>query len=209
MPYNYSLPQKIKRLFKHGLFLEAIFTRIAKIGINIRPFYIFQEYYIESFENKFNNCLKAYESLELTHEDMESISQDRGWNTIDSYKKLLDQGKKCFGVKFNGQLAAFTWVNIEKCNFIGDPFPLKKNEAYLFDAYTFPAFRGKGLAPAVRFQCYKSLHAIGITKFYSYSIAYNTPAIIFKQKLGAKILKFGIWLEFFSKYNWARILRYY
>jgi hypothetical protein len=113
----------------------------------------------------------------------------------------LGEGKKCFGAKYHGKLAAFTWCNFESCS---DPiyrFKLKDNEVYLFDAYTLESFRGKNIAPYLRFKCYEALKALGRNNFYSLSLYFNKPAIKFKKKLNARPLILGLYINVLGRWD--------
>jgi hypothetical protein len=58
-------------------------------------------------------------------------------------------------------MAAFTWVDLDEFGMSCSRFPLNSNEAYLFDAYTLPLFRGKNMAPCLRYHVYKELEKAG------------------------------------------------
>ena len=91
----------------------------------------------------------------------------------------------------------------------GYKFPLKDNEAYLFDAYTLMHFRGKGLAPYIRYQCYKELAKSDRHKLFSISNYFNTPSIKFKNKLNAKFLELRLSVELFRKWSFDLHLKKY
>ena len=99
---------------------------------------------------------------------------------------------------------AFTWCNLTQCLSEGYSFPLNDEEAYLFDAYTASDLRGQGLAPALRYRLYEELARLGRTKLYSISERFNTPAIRFKLKLGAKLLKSDWYVTLFKKWHFGR-----
>jgi len=202
--------KKLKKLIKYGLLFEAITSRLYKIGININPFYVFKEHLVENLVKKYSTGFSDYSVTNFSLRDMEYINESRyGKGNIKFYINRFDKGNRCIGVKLGNEIAAYTWVNLEECHFKGDVFQLKKNEAYLFDTYVLSAFRGKGIAPFLRTQCYKSLGEMGITEFYSVAYYFNTPAIVFKKKLGAEYMKFGLLVELFNKYSWAYIFKRY
>ena len=85
----------------------------------------------------------------------------------------------------------------------------------MFDAYTVPAYRGKGLAPLMRYRSYQELYNLDKHKLLSFSDYYNTPAIRFKEKLKAKPLELrlavgfrGIHLDLRLKRNGRIISRF-
>ena len=82
---------------------------------------------------------------------------------------------------------------------------MEPNEAYLYDMYVKKAFRGRNLAPALRYKSYEVLKDMGRDTFYSITERSNTASFRFKQKLGAKLVFLGLYVEFFGKFRkrWA------
>ena len=87
--------------------------------------------------------------------------------------------------------------------------PLMEDEAYLFGAATFPAYRGKDLAPYLRYKLYEHLYRMGRTKVYSITLALNYPAMRFNEKLQAKPLRLGLYICLFRKCRFDITLREY
>jgi GNAT superfamily N-acetyltransferase len=123
-------------------------------------------------------------------------------NILARFQKEIE----CLAVFRGEELLAFTWCNLAENTFPGDRFPLGPDEAYLFDAYTCPQHRGKGLAPLVRYQIYKKLEQMGRHRFYSVSLRLNKRAIRFKLKLHARILRSGIYVELFRRWRYTQRL---
>jgi len=197
-----SKKEKFGELFRHGLVLEAVLERLKKIGIEINFLSFFKEDIKEGLGAGFAARFKAYEVGPLSPEDMESIATQRGWRDAAYYRSELAAGKLCFGAKLDNQLASFTWVNLKDCKYSRIIRPLKDKQAYMYDSYTFPAFRGLGLAPFVRNECYKALDQMGIKTLYSVASYFNKPAIAFKKKLGATFLRIEIQIILFKKFRW-------
>ena len=122
---------------------------------------------------------------------------------------MLKEGKKCYGAKYKGQIVAFTWVSLDESNYEWHKLQLKENEAYLFDMHTAKAFRGKNIAPYLRYQSYRVLKNMGRNKFYSISQFFNTPSKKFKKKLNAKFLGLHLTIRLFKKYKWNWKLKDY
>jgi GNAT superfamily N-acetyltransferase len=121
----------------------------------------------------------------------------------------LEKGQKCFGMKHRGDIVAFMWFVFDE--FIlkpGDP-KLNEYEVYLSDMYTMREFRGRGVAPYLRYQSYKVLKEMDKTSFYSVTDFFNKSAIHFKQKLNAKYLSLNFCCEFFRKFHWQFTIRKY
>ena len=83
------------------------------------------------------------------------------------------------------------------------------NEAYLLNMWTFDAYRGKNLAPYLRYQCYLLLNNMGKDVSYSVTAYFNKSSIRFKNKLNAKHLKLYMYVGLFKKYHWNFLLKEY
>jgi hypothetical protein len=64
------------------------------------------------------------------------------------------------------------------------------------------AFRGKNLAPYLRYKSYDILKKMGRSKIYSVSAFFNSSAVRYKEKLNAKNLKLALYIEIFKKIRW-------
>jgi len=99
------------------------------------------------------------------------------------------------------------WIDFDVCNFTPHFIRLKNNEAYLFSMYTMHEFRGKNLAPYLRYKSYECLRKLGKDTFYSVSEYFNYSTLKFKKKLNAKNLKLILYIELFKKFRRSITLR--
>lgn len=198
--------------FKYNPFAKVVLDGLSKMSIRVSPYYIVLEGLFNRSMPDLEKGFEGYDIGFLGAEDMREISVIPGPDRIFSEEDLLlrlKQGKKCLGIKYNERIAAFTWFDLAEFKSIFLRFLLKKNEAYLFDAYTMMSFRGKGLAPYMRCQCYKELAKLGRNKLYSISECFNTPSIRFKMKLNAKIIELYLYVEIFKRWRFnSRLKRY-
>lgn len=177
--------------------LEIAIELLAKLRIRINPYYIFLE---EITGSSLPHMEKGFEEYNIHHlgpQHMKIIAAMPARKP--SEKELLNRLKKgniCIGVKHAGEFVAFSWYDLMESNIKGEKVKLKENEAYLFDIYTLPSYRGKGLAPYLRYQLYRELDKLGRHKLYSFSDYFNTPAIRFKEKLNAKKTELRLILSF-------------
>ena len=174
---------------EHGLFLHRLQGWLSRnSGIELELFYLVSE-------GDFSGGLgwqaqyTDYQPCLLNRDDMELIATDHPWDDVTGLRRRLDNGHICVGLKHGDKVAAFTWAEMMECNHQPLSFRMAENEAYLYDAFTLPTFRGKGLAPYMRFQCYEQLKAKGRNRFYSISDYFNKPSVHFKQKLNARFEK--------------------
>ena len=189
------------RRIRNGLIVFSFLRVLARCGLYIAPFYLHQEGSFGRDWQDHEKCFGEYDKGLLGSKDMKEIAQIPLRKTSEQeFLRRLEEGEKCFGAKYNGKIAAFTWVSFDSCHDIMCKFKLKVNEAYLFDAYTLEPFRGKGIAPYVRFKCYQWLEALGCERLYSITLFFNTPAMRFKNKLNAKPLMLGLYIRLFRKW---------
>jgi GNAT superfamily N-acetyltransferase len=174
---------------------------LDKLGIKIHLIYLIREGITEGVARPREDGLESCEVGFLGAEDMTEIAQIP-YRPV-RYEKLqsrLKDGNLCLGAKREGCLVCFTWCNLIRCQSEGYSFLLNDDEAYLFDAYTAFDLRGQGLAPALRYRLYEELARMGRTKLYSISERFNAPALRFKLKLGAEILKSNWNITLFRKW---------
>ena len=123
--------------------------------------------------------------------------------------KMQTDGCICFGIRYKKDIAACMWYDLRQCSYKYLKFNLDQDEAYLYSARTFKAYRGKALAPYLRLKVYEHLAAMGRTKLYSITLFENTPSIMFKKKLNTKNLKLYLRISKFSKHSSNILLRQY
>jgi hypothetical protein len=200
--------QKIRQKIQYGLMMKVALDRLAMAEIRMTPFYLVEERLSEEVAPDFEKGFEAYEVVPLGPEEMEEIARVHKYgHTQEQLLERLQRANQCLGVKQDGVLAAFTWADLSECSDNWLRFPLKDNEAYLFDAYTVEEFRGKGIAPYMRYACYMALNQMGRDRFYSISEVFNAPSLRFKERLKAKLLSLWVSVELFKRYRWTWKLR--
>jgi hypothetical protein len=195
--------KKFRIKFKHSHFMRPIFDALSKIGIRLSPFFIFQE--TVDPDQYGNFCPKAFKEYEVGlwgPDEIKAMALIPGRKFSEQELiSRLQEGQWCLGLRKNEAIIAFSWCNFKECSFLFDRWPLKDGEAYLHDAYTCVDYRGKGLAPYLRYCLCKELMKNGYTKFYSLSDYFNTPAVNFKKKLNAKKMKLNLYMVLFGKWH--------
>ncbi len=200
---------QIKNVINKCYVLQCMYD-ISKSFILFVPFYLMKE----CLDNQNNIDVKpklSFDSWELVFlgpPDMEKVSKTPGVRE-DKYElqKRLDEGCLCLGLKNGSIIIAHMWCNLSKCDSKLLTFSLNQNEAYLTDARTIEEYRGKNIAPFLRYQFYKHLKALGRTELYSITEYFNKPAMKFKEKLGARPWRLYLYLCFLKKYSALILLR--
>ena len=194
--------RKIRHKHRDGQLIEAtlwklkksVLNPLHKIGLKITPFYLYEEGHFGAIWKSRKDDFDEYEIGFLSPRDMKEIAAlSRGdWSSEEKLLARFNDGQKCFGAKYPGKIVAFTWSNFESCHDSLYKFPLRDDEAYLWDAFTIPSSRGKGIAPYLRLRFQKKLETLGRNKSYSITLFFNRPAISFKNKLNARPIFLGI-----------------
>lgn len=204
-----SLLRKIINKIRYGMTFQVINNRLAKLGIIIKPYYLFQEglNYAQSPEIKEN--ITDYHCAFLGPDDMKGVAKGKTGLSEKEYLSFLSEGQKCLAVKYRDDIAAFMWINLNEFRFKEVIYTLDHQEAYLWNMFTMEPFRGMNLAPYLRYESYEVLQDMGRYKLYSISEYFNTPAINFKKKLNARILKLELYINLFKKRHWNITLKKY
>jgi hypothetical protein len=160
----------------------------------------------EVFNDKHNmNVVPKIADIEivyLTREDMELLGHHKeSFVTTEKYIQLFDSGNICLAAKIGGEIAAYSWCGLKYLYYKGRTVVLKANEAFLFDARTYQAFRGKNIAPYVRHELNKIMKMKGVDRCYSITLLSNTASMKFKQKLGARPIAMFLYIGLFRKYH--------
>jgi GNAT superfamily N-acetyltransferase len=205
-----SLFKKIRGKVRHGLTLQGVRYVLINIGIEFSPYYLFQEGINVIKIPEIKGMDKDYSCELLKPEDMKVIGAiNYAGFSEEKLLAFLKAGEQCFGIKYNNEIVAFMWMNYNELNYKSTVIHLKENEAYLWFMYTRDSYRGKNLAPYLRYKSYEMLKQIGRDKLYSVSDYFNSPAVKFKKKLNTKKIKLILFIQLFNKLHWTFTLKSY
>ena len=196
-------------IVRHGLFLHGVTNRLVHIGIEIDPYYWVEEGISGYDPPEINGNPLEYSIKYLNLEEVTLIS-----GRVPGFRKqeILDgfnNGQLCVGLMHNNEYAAYIFIELNDFIYKKRTFKLADNEAYLLNMWTFDAYRGKNLAPYLRYQCYLLLNNMGKDVSYSVTAYFNKSSIRFKNKLNAKHLKLYMYVGLFKKYHWNFLLKEY
>lgn len=203
--------QGIHNAFKHGLVTMKLLHQLRKLGLTIELFYVHvgRASDLQGYEQRLERGFEDYETGFVGRGGMQEIASCESWLSEAMLVDRLERGLTCFAVKHQGRIAAYIWCAFDV---IDDPVyqaTLKENEAHLFNLYTRPEYRGKGLAPLMRYQCYKALKARGVDVFYSLCDYFNAPSVRYKKKMNARIQKLGLFFAIGKRYSRSWVLKEY
>lgn len=195
-------------IIKNGLFWFGLRNRVALLGIDINPYYWVQEEFETCKVPVIKDDVSKYSLKQLTIDEVKLITKHRG----SYYQEIIEdfeRGQLCIALEKNGEIACYTFVELNDFNFHGRHFKLKSNEAYLLYMWTFHDYRGKNLAPYLRYQTYRFLEKRDVDVKYSITQYFNKSSIKFKNKLNAKHLYLFLNITLFKKIEWNFTLKKY
>ena len=178
----------------------------------ITRFYCLKESLPSGIPSSLTVLPEGYEFSVFSRDDVMSISRlserdgyvDRQY-VIDNFQR----GDTCVGIKYKGEIAAFTWFSVDATRTQLYSCKLTANEAFLYDMYVLQSFRGKNLAPILRYKNYEALKTMGRDTFYSVTLISNAASLRFKWKLKARKVFFAWYISFFGIWRQCVVLRRY
>ena len=126
--------------------------------------------------------------------------------------KRLRAGNVCFTARDRGRLVSAAWTTTGRAwtDFLGCEITIGAGEAYLFDAFTHPAYRGQGVAPALCFHQLAHFQRAGLRRVVRATLPENLPALRAHLKCGfhphalIRRMKIGPWQYSFQRRWQAR-----
>ncbi|MBJ7880453.1 hypothetical protein [Gelidibacter salicanalis] len=198
----------ISNIIKNGLFCHGIRNRLAKIGFDFMP-YFWEIGSIDIEPPQIRDDKSKYQLSVFGVEEITFIMN----NVIGiDHKDLMNDfknGNTCLGIKYEEKISVYSFINHQNFSFRGRKFVLKPSESYVHNTYTFENFRGRNLAPYLRYQSYEYFKGKGIDKYYSISEYFNKPTIKYKQKLNVKPLKLYLSVILFKRWVFNFTLKSY
>ncbi|MDO5970477.1 GNAT family N-acetyltransferase [Flavivirga aquimarina] len=196
-------------ILRYGLFMQGLRNRFAKIGIDVMPYYWTLEGAEEFEPPKIKGDDSGFEMSYFGEIELDYIQNKIKGIAHKDLKRYLKEGQICVGLKCYNDIVAYMFIKKNEYRFRGKTFKFEKNEAYLHTMYTFEAFRGRGIAPYLRYQCYKIAKKEGITRTYSISEYFNKSSKKFKKKLCARNTELYISIVLFKKIRKTFLLKKY
>jgi hypothetical protein len=202
---------KLKGRLRHGLATQELLDRLARSGFVVYPYIVFKEFADSRFSRPPE--LPTLTTRRLHEEDAAQISaisvrpQD-----AEKIGERFRHGNIGVGAFDGDKLIAYTWCNLNHFGGIGQKSPrrsLADDEAYLYDAFTLPAYRGHALVPHLRTELYKILETEGRIHVYSVSLWFNRSARRFKAKLGASAVEARLSVNLFDRFKRDLLLKRY
>jgi len=206
-----SILQRLHHQTKYGLLAQSILLRLAKIGIELTPYFI----YVEDAQNdRYSFPDQQYWLQAITVDNAADVSErfpesKRIW--LKTWNRRLSNGEIGLLLMHGNDVVGFTWAGKSAC---ASPsgntlFKLVDGEAYLHDMVIASSFRGANLAATLRKALADGLAKENILVGYSVSTYFNKPANRFKEKIGARKNELRCEIILFRKSRYDFRLRRY
>jgi len=172
---------------RYGLVAQRVIGHLSRVGLTLNPYILFREG-VRPHQINWPGLASEFPSSVLAASDLAAVAACVS-RTEQQIQARLDKGHLCVMLKHGTHIAGCTWADFDEVNDAACGYELGPGEAYLYDAFIAPEFRGRGLAPYMRVESYRHLRRAGRHTFYSISDYFNSPAIRFKEKLNAEAIR--------------------
>jgi hypothetical protein len=171
---------------------------LVRMGIRVTPYYLTQEFPQVDLPVSLPAGLQSVSYKLLTPSEVAAVLAHPEFvmNAVEK-ERVVQDNCLCYALMRDSEVMSYTWCNLLRCHSILLSFPIQKDEAYLFGAYTYIKYRGLNLAPYLRYRVYQSLLEMGRSRLYSLTEYFNAPAKKFKKKLNARHLKLQLYIKLF------------
>ena len=197
----------ISNIIKNGLFWHGVRNNLARIGLDFMPYY-----WVKEATSPVNQPQIRGEEIDLRIKRFEEVEINYIKKTIVGIEEKdlmedLRKGEICLGLKNKQEIASYMFIKRTSFYFRKRYFEIKPNESYLHSMYTFEDYRGKNLAPYLRYQSYRYMESQGVDTFYSISEYFNRSTIRFKKKLHSKPVALFLSIILFKRWVFNFMLK--
>ena len=183
---------------------RLIVNALKRIGITILPYYLFRRR-LEA--DAFVPDLRGLEFTELSVDNAPELAAlPLVHGDENTFCERFQAGQRCFALRDGGAVVALNWMDPERCSFPAENFALAGDEAYFFDVYTNPAYRGRNLAGMLS-ACYSDLlYKEGIRTTFSVVDSMNESSLHYVAKLGCQTQHKNLYISLFGWFDKTLLL---
>lgn len=119
----------------------------------------------------------AFDQLDETQ--LDEYNDFRGAANADAARRRFAAGDKCFVARHDGRIVSARWgaTGRLRCDYLSRAIALADDEAYLYDAFTTPGWRGRGVFPALTSEMHRYYRAAGKRRSICFTGPENLPAM--------------------------------
>lgn len=125
----------------------------------------------------------------LQREELGEFLELRPDSDLSELAVRFDAGDACHIARANGQIVAARWSATRevRIDYLGYRSALADGQAYLYDAYTAPAFRRRGIAVDLSRHIFELLHGQGVSEMLSAADPANPGGRGFNRTTGTPV----------------------
>ncbi|MCM4170836.1 N-acetyltransferase [Arenibacter sp. TNZ] len=198
----------IRNKIRNGLFVFTLSNFLTRFGLEIYPYYWDKEEFTRTTEPQIKDNPDDYRVVHITIDEVGIMNKAMGIAS-GKLENDIQEGHLCMGLKHKGEIVAMVFAKSQNLIYKQRTFKLNKDQAYIYNLYTFEAHRGKNLAPYLRYQCYKTLEEMGVKEIYCITGYFNKPSLKSNRKLSIWHKTLFLYIGLFKKYYWNFTLKHY
>ncbi len=196
-------------IIRHGLIFQGIRNKLALLGVDFMPYFWTLEGDDTILCPEVKGDTPGFSITHFSEEDVKNAQSLIGGSYDKDLSSYIKEGQICVGIKDSEAIVAFMFIKRDFYLFRGKTFKFDRHEAYLHSMYTFEAYRGRRIAPYLRYHCYQVCKELNLTRVYSISEYFNKSSKKFKKKLKAKHTKLYLSIVLFKRYKKTILLKRY
>ncbi len=194
---------------RNGLFLYTLRNFLARFGFNFELYYWDREGLdLSTEEVKIKDSENSYEVVNIEPHETGILHNIMGMDST-KLKEDIMSGEMCMGLKCKNEIVAVIFVKFNDFLYNKRPIKLKDNQAYIYNLYTFEDYRGKNLAPFLRYQSYLALKERGVDEIFCVTSYLIKSSLKSNKKLGIKHSKLFLHIGLFKRAHWNYKLKSY
>ena len=199
----------IYKLSKHGLFMQGVRNNLAKIGVDIMPYY----YFVSTKDTAIPQKIRGDElNLKLSifdESDMKLIKSSINGLDQKDFLADLENGDICMGLKHNNEIVAYSLIRRKSFYFRKRHFELSEKDIYIHSLYVFDKYRGRNISPYMKYERYGLFAKEGVVYHRAITEYFNKSALKIQYKLKAKTVALYLNIVLFKKWNFNFTLKKY
>lgn len=105
-------------------------------------------------------------------------------------RRRLEAGHLCFVARYQGQIVHSCWAARQRAriDYLDQEIDLAPGEAYIYQAFTAPNFRGQNISPARAVEMVRTFRRMGYRRLVAVILPENQPALRPPQKSGYRAI---------------------
>lgn len=138
--------------------------------------------------------IKTGEDAEYSFLNTKSREKAEGLTSLvgkEIVNTRFNRGEICGVARLNSEVVSYCWVAFQQAEVgeINRTIKLRNNELYLYDAFTLPDYRGRGLFPALLTAILGFAKSQGYSRALIFSLRENRPSVRGIEKAGFSLFQ--------------------